>query len=231
LIKVGPDLSEQREDTGDMKCQIKHLKALYHVAGLSSGVQRGILMQAELKPDLVVLFNADAYGCPWRRTMAYLLSPPRAAPVVLTTYEKYESFLHAVESHQAFFTPKDVTACDDDVYYNFDPEISKPPTGPAPTVTLPLRVYWQHEALPMAHRGALPEGLAGSRLTERHGGNEYWESFGPAGEEHVALAAAEAAAKTEGPEQPTVGVGARSTPARGTEAHADTVPVPRVEEL
>ena len=91
--------------------------------------------------------------------------------MVLTTYEKHESLLSTVANNPAFFSKAEVAACDDDLYYaTYKDDDTPREKGTAPAVRMPLTVHWPHEAVPPSHRGG-----GGS------GGNEYWESFGPAG--------------------------------------------------
>lgn len=63
----------------------------------------GLADPRERRPDLVLLFNADAYACPWRRTLGALMRvlphpvlsedgiDPSGAPVVITTYTDREA--------------------------------------------------------------------------------------------------------------------------------------------
>ena len=78
-------------------CVTRHVRGEWNEETLEKGLQD----ERERRPDLVLLYNADAYTCPWRRTLHALLQPrddlrhsvgahrlggPSGTPVVVTTY-------------------------------------------------------------------------------------------------------------------------------------------------
>ena len=98
LVLVGPQLTVRGLDGDDENaaergggCALRRVRGLYSDAVLRAGLKS---MPRLWRPDLVVLFNADLYACPWRRTLLHLLMPKTVTakdvggsppPVVLTT--------------------------------------------------------------------------------------------------------------------------------------------------
>jgi hypothetical protein len=73
LVLIGPQVVERQ--TGSC---VHTLKGLYSHDKVHKAVP------ALSTPDLILIYNADLYSCPWRRTLVELLQSGR--PVVLTAY-------------------------------------------------------------------------------------------------------------------------------------------------
>lgn len=54
-------------------CELRYVRGEWGAPALASGLPD----ERERRPDMVVLFNADAYTCPWRRTLLALMRPRR----------------------------------------------------------------------------------------------------------------------------------------------------------
>ena len=76
LVLIGPQVVERQ--TGSC---VHSLKGLYSHDKVH---KRHKAVPALSTPDLIPIYNADLYSCPWRRTLVELLQSGR--PVVLTTY-------------------------------------------------------------------------------------------------------------------------------------------------
>ena len=62
IVLVGrqmPDSNPKRDPIDG--CEVRHVRGEWSEASLA----RGLPDERERRPDLVLLFNADAYACPW----------------------------------------------------------------------------------------------------------------------------------------------------------------------
>lgn len=126
VVLVGrqmPDTDPKRDRIDG--CEVRHVRGEWSAAAL----ERGLPDERERRPDLVMLFNADAYACPWRRTLHALLQPrddlrlsiashrlggPSGAPVVVTTYAANEAraVQRIVSNPEQWFTKDKLEECD-----------------------------------------------------------------------------------------------------------------------
>lgn len=126
IVLVGrqmPDTNPKRDPIDG--CEVRHVRGEWNAAAL----ERGLPDERERRPDLVLLFNADAYTCPWRRTLHALLQPrddlrhslgshrlggPSGAPVVITTYAANEaqSIQRIVSNPGEWFSKGKLEECD-----------------------------------------------------------------------------------------------------------------------
>ena len=107
-------------------CEVRHVRGEWNSATL----EKGLPDERERRPDLVLLYNADAYTCPWRRTLHALLQPredlrhsigadrlmggPSGAPVVVTTYAANEAqaIQRIVSNPEEWFAEDKLEECD-----------------------------------------------------------------------------------------------------------------------
>ena len=68
VVLVGPQLSPSSNSTrgADGPCAVRRVRGMWTPAVLEGA---RFLSERERRPDLLILFNADLYGCPWRRTL------------------------------------------------------------------------------------------------------------------------------------------------------------------
>lgn len=175
LVLIGPQLSSYKASELSSACErkqitIRYVTGLYKSDTLQRSVVAGLIRHEEAKPDMVIVFNADAYTCPWRRTLVHLLTLEDDCPaVVLTTYEEHEAEIiqQAVVTPGSFFSKEAVLECDSIVHQLYP---SAPMDTTVPAAVAPGVVHWPTEKNLMAH--------SNGRALDSEGRNTYWVSFG-----------------------------------------------------
>lgn len=182
IVLVGPFLTPGHAwESGH--CKVIHLGVMYTEKALREAIlDRNNLMSESdaLQPDMVVLFNADAMMCPWRRTLAMFMTHRHRPHIVLTTYVKdeAESVEHGVQlgvfDKKNIFWVKDCFTHDailecDSLSYTIYP--SFPKVTDTPPANVPAAVInWKTEMNLYGHDGH-------GRLIDQDGRNAFWMSF------------------------------------------------------
>ena len=193
LVLVGPQLSVHsgNDDDEDMAtggiseggCAKRRVRGLYSDAVLRTGLEKNPRLR---RPDLILIFNADLYSCPWRRTLIHLVMPVPSAdgvggsspPVVLTTtfQGEAEAVARLLFETTAVDLLSSVTECDALVHELYPAAA----TAAVPAlhvgdggalVSGPIS-YWASEPVP-------------SEAGEQTHGNWQWMSFGPGSRENA----------------------------------------------
>merc|ERR1712100_874753 len=133
---------------------------------------------------MIVLFNADAMMCPWRRTLAMLMTHRHRPHIVLTTYfkDEAETVEHGVQLGvldkkntflaKDWFTHDAILECDSvshTIYPHF-PKVTDTPPANVPAAV----INWKTEVNLHGHD-------AHGRLIDQDGRNAFWLSFRAAG--------------------------------------------------